>query len=142
MKLLLDENLAARLVRDLADIYPESAHVSTLGLGGAADRAIWDRAAADGFVLATKDEDFHRLSVLFDSPTRHPAFGTAPPSPPSGGHFGPGGLGSRYEERIEPAPDRWQTERRPGLLLPQCLHWVGLQGAPGGSRAARRFRDT
>lgn len=34
MKLLFDENLAARLVGDLADIYPDSAHVSALGLGG------------------------------------------------------------------------------------------------------------
>lgn len=70
MKLLFDENLAACLVGDLADIYPDSAHVSALGLGGAADRAIWARAAADGFVLVTKDEDFHRLSVLLGPPPK------------------------------------------------------------------------
>ena len=70
MKLLFDENLAARLARDLADVYPESAHVSALGLGGASDRAIWTRAAADGFVLVTKDEDFHRLSVLLGPPPK------------------------------------------------------------------------
>lgn len=70
MKLLFDENLAARLVRDLADIYPESAHVSGLDLGGASDRVIWTRAAEDGFVLVTKDEDFHRLSVLIGPPPK------------------------------------------------------------------------
>jgi|SRR5690606_2121353 len=70
MKLLFDENLAARLVRDLADTYPDSAHVSALGLEGAPDRAIWARAAADGFVLVTKDEDFHRLSVLLGPPPK------------------------------------------------------------------------
>lgn len=70
MKLLFDENLAARLVRDLSDVYPESTHVSALGLGGTSDRAIWARAVADGFVLVTKDEYFHRLSVLLGSPPK------------------------------------------------------------------------
>ena len=70
MKLLLDENLAARLARDLADVYPGSAHVLALGLGGAADGAIWARAAAEGVVLVTKDEDFQRLSVLLGPPPK------------------------------------------------------------------------
>lgn len=70
VKLLFDENLAARLARDLGDTYPESAHVSDLGLGGATDRAIWDRAAAGGYILVTKDEDFHRLSVHTGPPPK------------------------------------------------------------------------
>lgn len=70
MKLLFDENLAARLAHDLADFYPDSAHISTLGLDGAADRAIWDRAAAEGFILVTKDEDFQRMSVLLGPPPK------------------------------------------------------------------------
>lgn len=70
MKILFDENLPARLVGDLADLYPNSTHVATLGLGGAGDREIWDRAAQSGFVLATKDEDFHRLSVLLGPPPK------------------------------------------------------------------------
>jgi predicted nuclease of predicted toxin-antitoxin system len=70
VKVLFDENLAAGLCRDLADIYPDSTHVSELGLAGASDRTIWSRAAADGFVLVTKDEDFHRLSVLLGPPPK------------------------------------------------------------------------
>lgn len=70
MRLLFDENLAARLVASLADIYPDSTHVSSLGLGGADDRAIWEYAAAEGLVLVTKDEDFHRLSVLIGPPPK------------------------------------------------------------------------
>lgn len=70
MRLLFDENLAEHLTNDLADVYPGSAHVRSLGLGGASDRAIWDRAAAEGFVLVTKDEDFHRLSVLIGPPPK------------------------------------------------------------------------
>lgn len=70
MKLLFDENLAARLVQLLADIYPDSAHVRGLGLGGSADRSVWDRAASGGFILVTKDEDFHRLSVMLGPPPK------------------------------------------------------------------------
>jgi predicted nuclease of predicted toxin-antitoxin system len=69
-KLLFDENLAARLVRDLADLYPDSSHVIELGLGGAADQDVWARAGAEDFVLVTKDEDFHRLSVLYGPPPK------------------------------------------------------------------------
>ncbi len=34
-----------------------------LGLAGADDLAIWDRARLDGDLLVTKDEDFLRLSM-------------------------------------------------------------------------------
>lgn len=70
MKLLFDENLAARLVSDLAETYPGSSHVVALNLGGSPDTSIWERAAADGFVLVTKDEDFHRLSVVLGPPPK------------------------------------------------------------------------
>ncbi|MEO7085827.1 MAG: DUF5615 family PIN-like protein [Gemmatimonadaceae bacterium] len=70
MKLLFHEDLSARLARDLADLYPESSHVIDFGLGGAPDVAIWARAAADGFVLVTRDEDFQRLSVLRGAPPK------------------------------------------------------------------------
>jgi len=70
VKLLFDENLSARLTALLAEAYPGSAHVGSLGLAGARDRALWARAAADGYVLVTKDEDFHRLSVLLGPPPK------------------------------------------------------------------------
>lgn len=70
MKLLFDENLAARLAHDVDECYPESAHLETLGLLGAPDRVVWARAANDGFVLVTKDEDFHRLSVILGPPPK------------------------------------------------------------------------
>ena len=70
MKLLFDENLASRIVQMVSDLYPGSAHVESLGLSGAPDRAVWDRASADGFLLVTKDEDFHRLSVVLGPPPK------------------------------------------------------------------------
>jgi predicted nuclease of predicted toxin-antitoxin system len=69
-KLLFDENLAASLVSALSDLYPDSAHVSSAGLMAARDRQIWMYAAENGLVLVTKDEDFHRLSVLHGAPPK------------------------------------------------------------------------
>lgn len=70
MRLLFDENLSARLVRALADLFPGSVHVDAVGLHGASDERIWSYAASDGLVLVTKDEDFHRLSVLRGAPPK------------------------------------------------------------------------
>lgn len=69
-KLLFDENLAPRLTVALAADYPNSVHICSVGLGGASDAAVWAHAASDGFVLVTKDEDFHRLSVLRGFPPK------------------------------------------------------------------------
>lgn len=68
--LLFDENLAARLAIHLARIYPQCAHVADRGLAGASDQAIWRHARDHGFVIVTKDEDFHRLSVLYGMPPK------------------------------------------------------------------------
>jgi predicted nuclease of predicted toxin-antitoxin system len=68
--LLFDEQLSARLCSLLADSYPGSLHVRSIGLGGAPDEEVWRAAATRGCALVTKDEDFHRLSVLRGSPPK------------------------------------------------------------------------
>lgn len=70
MRLLFDENLSARLAAALGDVYPGSAHLEHAGLLGAPDAAVWAHAAARGFVLVTKDEDFQRLSVVRGPPPK------------------------------------------------------------------------
>ena len=50
MKLLLDQNLSRHLVRHLRDVFPESEHVSDLGLDGATDEEIWEYAREHGGV--------------------------------------------------------------------------------------------
>jgi predicted nuclease of predicted toxin-antitoxin system len=69
-RFLFDENLASRLVAVLADIYPGSLHVGDVGLLGASDLAIWNYALANGLILVSKDQDFHRFSVLFGAPPK------------------------------------------------------------------------
>lgn len=68
--LLLDENLAARLVRAVGDIFPGFAHVSELGLLGRPDQYIWQAARSRGMAIVTKDEDFQRLSILRGHPPK------------------------------------------------------------------------
>jgi predicted nuclease of predicted toxin-antitoxin system len=70
VRLLFDENLAARLVHVLADVYPESQHVEKALGRGATDDAIWAYARSSGLLLVTKDEDFERLSVWRGAPPR------------------------------------------------------------------------
>ena len=51
MKLLFDQNLSPLLVDDLDDIYPDSAHVQSLGLDRSPDTPLWDFARDNGFVI-------------------------------------------------------------------------------------------
>jgi predicted nuclease of predicted toxin-antitoxin system len=57
VKLLLDENLSERLLPQLQEVFPGSAHVRSLSLGGATDETLWSYAAEHEFLLVTKDED-------------------------------------------------------------------------------------
>jgi predicted nuclease of predicted toxin-antitoxin system len=70
LKLLVDENLAPRLVRDLADLFPESTHVSLVDLGSTSDTVIWEYAKAHGFAFLTKDKDFANLSFALGAPPK------------------------------------------------------------------------
>ena len=66
MKLLLDENLSRRPVPALQARFPGSSQVSLLGLERATDAQLCEHAAQHGFVLCSKDDDFHRLVAARD----------------------------------------------------------------------------
>jgi predicted nuclease of predicted toxin-antitoxin system len=70
VKLLLDQNLAPRLVASLANLYPNSTHVRDVGLATADDDAVWRHAADEGFTIVSKDADFHERSFLLGPPSR------------------------------------------------------------------------
>jgi len=70
VKRLFDHNLSLALPRRLAEVFPGSTHVATVGLALAIDAAIADFAKQHGFVVCTKDADFIRAaSVISDSPS-------------------------------------------------------------------------
>lgn len=70
MKLLFDQNLSPRLATELSDIYPDSTHVSDVGLRDADDLAIWQYAKIKGFAIVSKDSDFQQRSLLHGAPPK------------------------------------------------------------------------
>lgn len=70
MKLLVDENLPARLARVLAEQFPGSHHVRDIGLERASDTEIWQIALRDEYTLLSKDSDFIDISVVNGHPPK------------------------------------------------------------------------
>jgi predicted nuclease of predicted toxin-antitoxin system len=70
VKLLLDENLSDRMIHRITDLYPDSEHVKTLGLINTDDVVIWEFAKTNGFVIVSKDSDFHQRSLLYGHPPK------------------------------------------------------------------------
>ena len=70
MKLLLDENLSDRILPQILDLYPASAHVKQLGLTQTDDALIWSFARENGYAIASKDADFHQRSLVFGHPPK------------------------------------------------------------------------
>jgi predicted nuclease of predicted toxin-antitoxin system len=70
MKLLFDQNLSHRLVAQLAAEFPGSAHVRDAGLATSPDPDVWAHAAANGFVIVSKDTDFQQRALLYGHPPK------------------------------------------------------------------------
>jgi predicted nuclease of predicted toxin-antitoxin system len=70
MKLLFDANLSFKLCQRLADLFPASSQVSLLGMAQASDRAIWDYAGRNDFVLVSLDVDFADRATVVGPPPK------------------------------------------------------------------------
>ena len=70
MKLLFDENLSPRLVKELASDWPGSTHIELLGMRGANDAAIWAHARDGNFIIVSKDDDFRSLALVRGPPPK------------------------------------------------------------------------
>ncbi len=70
MKLLLDQNLSRKLVKQIENIFPKSCHLTAVLPEMSDDRLIWDHARDNGFAIVTKDDDFEQRSILFDHPPK------------------------------------------------------------------------
>ena len=64
MKLLFDQNVSPRLVDRLATEFPDSVHVSSIGLATVEDRAVWDFAREGEYVIVSKDADFIEMGLV------------------------------------------------------------------------------
>ena len=70
MKLLFDHNLSPRLVSRLADLFPGSTHLYTLGMDRDADYEVWIYAQSNDFTIVTRDGDYNELLVLRGFPPK------------------------------------------------------------------------
>ncbi|MBK9215144.1 MAG: DUF5615 family PIN-like protein [Chloracidobacterium sp.] len=70
MKLLFDHNLSPRLIRQLHDLFPGSAHVFELDMDRTSDREVRSFAANEGFAVVTKDADYGELHALLGGPPK------------------------------------------------------------------------
>ena len=70
MKLLFDENLSPKLVARLADLFPDSDHVYTIGIDRSSDDDLRHYARQEAFTIVTKDSDFSDLCILLGFPPK------------------------------------------------------------------------
>ncbi len=70
MTLLFDQNLSFKLPRAVANLYPGSGHVQGYGLDRADDESVWAFAAANGFMIVSKDDDFRQRSLVRGQPPK------------------------------------------------------------------------
>jgi predicted nuclease of predicted toxin-antitoxin system len=70
MKLLFDQNLSFKLCRQLADLFPDSNQIRLVGMEKAEDRAIWEYARVNGFILVSQDADFADMATLYGPPPK------------------------------------------------------------------------
>jgi len=70
VKLLFDENLSARLVELLASEFPGSVHVEHVLGRGRSDAEVWEFARANGYAIASKDNDFRQRAFLSGPPPK------------------------------------------------------------------------
>lgn len=58
------------MVAALDDLFPGSAHVDRIGLGGGSDQVVWQYAKENGFVIVSKDSDFYEKSIFLGHPPK------------------------------------------------------------------------
>ncbi|MDQ6631787.1 MAG: DUF5615 family PIN-like protein [Verrucomicrobiota bacterium] len=70
MKLLFDHNLSHKLIRRLADIFPDSTQTQFLNFSTVNDSIIWQYAKENGFTVITLDKDFSDLALQRGAPPK------------------------------------------------------------------------
>ena len=58
------------MVGRLGARFPDSAHVTAVGLERASDMRIWEFAKTNGFVVVSRDADFYERSLVEGAPPK------------------------------------------------------------------------
>lgn len=70
MKLLFDQNISPKIVKQLAFVFEDSRQVRHVGLEDSSDYEIFDFAKKHDFVIVTFDSDFIDLNILKGAPPK------------------------------------------------------------------------
>lgn len=70
MKLLFDQNLSFKLVKSIGSIFPNSNHVSKLGLSNSSDIEIYKFAREKEFTIVSFDSDFVDIILVKGVPPK------------------------------------------------------------------------
>ena len=70
MKLLFDQNISPKIVRQLESYFPDSKQVRHVELEDASDSKIFDYARDNDYVVVTFDSDFVDLNVIKGIPPK------------------------------------------------------------------------
>ena len=70
MKLLFDQNISPKIVRQVEADFPNSKQVRHVGLEDASDAIIFDYAKKNGYTVVTFDSDFVDLNVIRGIPPK------------------------------------------------------------------------
>jgi predicted nuclease of predicted toxin-antitoxin system len=70
LKLLFDQNISPKIVKQLEDIFPDAKQVRHLGLENASDIQIFEFAKKNDYAVVTFDSDFVDLNVVKGFPPK------------------------------------------------------------------------
>jgi predicted nuclease of predicted toxin-antitoxin system len=70
MRLLFDQNISYRVVKQLQANWPEFTHISNCKLTDAPDNVIWQYAKQSNYCIVTHDDDFDDLFSLYGFPPK------------------------------------------------------------------------
>jgi predicted nuclease of predicted toxin-antitoxin system len=70
MKLLFDQNISFRIIGKINFEFPDSKHISDVGLAGSDDSEIWHFARKEGFAIVTFDSDFYEMALILGCPPK------------------------------------------------------------------------
>ena len=70
MKLLFDENISYRIVKQIINYFPDSIHVTSISKNRFTDLEIWNYAKEHNYIIVTYDEDFYEWQNLKGIPPK------------------------------------------------------------------------
>lgn len=70
MKLLFDQNISFRVIKKIADVFPEAQQVRRLKLENSSDIEIWKFAKQNDYSIVTFDADYYDIANLKGHPPK------------------------------------------------------------------------